>query len=102
MSKVVVPRKGTSVAELALPDRTDYGLFFLAVLLVALVLFLVDRYYEPTAPAVHTTQSSSVQGKSWSIHEVRLDDGTRCVISEGPQVGGIDCDWSTGAGSRDE
>lgn len=47
-----------------------------------------------TATPSEDAQTVGGAGGSASVQEVRLSDGTRCVVVVGAYKAGVDCDWS--------
>ena len=56
----------------------------------ALVVALVLLAGCDAAPGAQRLVSG---GTLADVQELRLSDGTRCVVMQGPQRGGITCEW---------
>lgn len=72
----------------------------IAIVLVPLAIFLVgcgDGAGKSSADHVDVESEVVVPLSGTDdvlVVEFLLDDGTRCVISDGHRSGGVDCDWS--------
>ena len=70
----------------------------LAISVIALLLIACK-------PAEQQTEDPNVQYLSHrtsgiTVHDIRLRDGTRCVVAHGNRKGGIACDWEGGYSER--
>lgn len=61
-----------------------------------LAVLLLSGCAEPSVPMRPADTPTRYEVGDMVVYDMRLSDGTRCVLMDGTYSGGIVCDWSLG------